>query len=122
MGAKTSSMRLQKIQSSQAGRKTGTVKKKPARNRALNQLRRPPSMMGRRIAAKARRHSKPRLRALVTGGAVRLGRAIALALARAGMDVAIGYHRSTREARRTPRDPGRHGGPPAARAGAPGRP
>ena len=60
--------------------------------------------MGSRIASKARRHSKPRLRALVTGGAVRLGRAIALALARAGMDVAIGYHRSSREARRTVRD------------------
>jgi NAD(P)-dependent dehydrogenase (short-subunit alcohol dehydrogenase family) len=39
--------------------------------------------------------------ALVTGGAVRLGRAIALALARAGMDVAIGYHRSAEDARRT---------------------
>jgi NAD(P)-dependent dehydrogenase (short-subunit alcohol dehydrogenase family) len=43
---------------------------------------------------------KPR-RALVTGGAVRLGRAIALALADAGMDVAIGYGHSTREAGRT---------------------
>jgi NAD(P)-dependent dehydrogenase (short-subunit alcohol dehydrogenase family) len=45
-----------------------------------------------------------RARALVTGGAVRVGRAIALALARAGMDVAIGYHRSAREARRTVRE------------------
>jgi NAD(P)-dependent dehydrogenase (short-subunit alcohol dehydrogenase family) len=44
---------------------------------------------------------KERRRALVTGGAVRLGRAIALALARAGMDVAIGYHRSAPAARRT---------------------
>jgi NAD(P)-dependent dehydrogenase (short-subunit alcohol dehydrogenase family) len=43
-------------------------------------------------------------RALVTGGAIRVGRAIALALARAGMDVAIGYHRSAREARRTVHD------------------
>ena len=43
-------------------------------------------------------------RALVTGGAIRLGRAIALELARAGMDVAIGYHRSARQARRTVRD------------------
>src|SRR5712691_6288472 len=43
-------------------------------------------------------------RALVTGGAIRLGRAIALALARAGMDVAIGYHRSARPARQTVRD------------------
>lgn len=41
--------------------------------------------------------------ALVTGGAVRVGRAIALALAGAGMDVAIGYHRSVDEARRTVR-------------------
>jgi NAD(P)-dependent dehydrogenase (short-subunit alcohol dehydrogenase family) len=40
----------------------------------------------------------------VTGGAVRLGRVIALALGRSGMDVAIGYHRSGREARRTVRD------------------
>jgi pteridine reductase len=39
--------------------------------------------------------------ALVTGGAVRVGRAIALALADAGMDVAVGYHRSAAEARRT---------------------
>jgi NAD(P)-dependent dehydrogenase (short-subunit alcohol dehydrogenase family) len=35
----------------------------------------------------------------VTGGAVRVGRAIALGLVRAGMDVAIGYHRSRRDAR-----------------------
>jgi NAD(P)-dependent dehydrogenase (short-subunit alcohol dehydrogenase family) len=41
-----------------------------------------------------------RRRALVTGGAVRVGQAIALALARAGMDVAIGYYRSGRAARR----------------------
>ncbi len=39
--------------------------------------------------------------ALVTGGAVRVGRAIALALAEAGADVAIGYHRSSAEARAT---------------------
>ncbi len=44
---------------------------------------------------------KERSRALVTGGAVRLGRAIALALAGDGMDVAIAYHRSARAARRT---------------------
>jgi NAD(P)-dependent dehydrogenase (short-subunit alcohol dehydrogenase family) len=36
----------------------------------------------------------------VTGGAIRVGRAIALALARAGMDVAIGYYRSGGAARR----------------------
>ena len=47
---------------------------------------------------------KERPRALVTGGAIRVGRAIALALAGAGMDVAIGYHRSSAEARRTVRD------------------
>ena len=39
--------------------------------------------------------------ALVTGGAVRVGRAIALALAREGADVAIGYLRSAPAARRT---------------------
>jgi NAD(P)-dependent dehydrogenase (short-subunit alcohol dehydrogenase family) len=39
----------------------------------------------------------------VTGGAVRVGRAIALALARAGMDVAIGYHHSGAAAARTVR-------------------
>jgi NAD(P)-dependent dehydrogenase (short-subunit alcohol dehydrogenase family) len=39
--------------------------------------------------------------ALVTGGAARLGRAIALELARAGADVAIGYRTSARAARAT---------------------
>ncbi|HET8578176.1 MAG TPA: SDR family oxidoreductase [Methylomirabilota bacterium] len=42
--------------------------------------------------------------ALVTGGAVRVGRAIALALGRAGADVAIGYRRSGVPARRTVRE------------------
>ncbi len=42
--------------------------------------------------------------ALVTGGAVRVGRAIALALARDGADVAIGYLRSAAEATRTVRE------------------
>jgi pteridine reductase len=37
--------------------------------------------------------------ALVTGGAVRLGRAISLELARAGYDVAVNYHRSAAAAR-----------------------
>ena len=52
---------------------------------------------------------KARPRALVTGGAVRLGRAIALGLANAGFDVAIGYHRSARAARSTVRDLRRRG-------------
>jgi NAD(P)-dependent dehydrogenase (short-subunit alcohol dehydrogenase family) len=56
-----------------------------------------------------KRASRARPRALVTGGAVRVGRAIALVLARAGMDVAIGYHRSAREARRTVHEIERHG-------------
>ena len=37
----------------------------------------------------------------MTGGAIRVGRAIALALAEAGFDVAIGFHRSAAAARRT---------------------
>ncbi|HJR02469.1 MAG TPA: SDR family NAD(P)-dependent oxidoreductase, partial [Methylomirabilota bacterium] len=41
--------------------------------------------------------------ALVTGGAVRLGREIALALAESGADVAVGYHRSSAAARATVR-------------------
>src|SRR5213596_4147482 len=96
VGANTSSMRLQKIQRSQAVRKTGTVKKKPAMKRTLNQFLTRDDMTDSRI-------TPHRPRALVTGGAVRVGRAIALALARAGMDVAIGYHRSARDARQTVR-------------------
>src|SRR5437016_6438935 len=92
IGANTSSMRLQKIQRSQAVRKTGTVKKKPAMKRTLNQFFTRDDMIESRI-------TPPRPRALITGGARRVGRAIALALARAGLDVAIGYHRSAREAR-----------------------
>src|SRR5439155_310700 len=38
-----------------------------------------------------------------TGGAIRLGRAIALGLADAGFDVVIGYHRSRADARATVR-------------------
>ena len=45
--------------------------------------------------------TKKRRRALVTGGAIRVGRAIALALARCGIDVVIGYNRSTSAARQT---------------------
>jgi NAD(P)-dependent dehydrogenase (short-subunit alcohol dehydrogenase family) len=44
---------------------------------------------------------KIRRRALVTGGAIRVGRAIALALAEAGFDVVIAFHRSAADARRT---------------------
>ena len=39
--------------------------------------------------------------ALVTGGAIRLGRAIALELARTGFDVAVNFHRSAAGARAT---------------------
>ncbi len=60
----------------------------------------PPHAVG--TPKKARSPARPR--ALVTGGAVRVGRAIALALARAGMDVAIGYHSSAAPARRTARE------------------
>ena len=38
---------------------------------------------------------------MITGGAKRLGRATALALARAGADVAITFHRSARDAQHT---------------------
>src|SRR5438552_9272270 len=107
IGKNTSSMRLQKIQRSHAVRKTGTVKKKPAMKRTLNQFFTRDDMTDSRI-------TPHRPRALVTGGAVRVGRAIALALARAGMDVAIGYHRSARAARATVREIERHGGRGAA--------
>jgi NAD(P)-dependent dehydrogenase (short-subunit alcohol dehydrogenase family) len=42
--------------------------------------------------------------ALVTGGAVRVGRALALGLAKAGADVVIDYHSSDEEARDTVRE------------------
>src|SRR5947208_391186 len=100
MGAKTSSMRLQKIHRSHAVRKTGTVKKKPAMKRDLSQFLSPVTMSNSRIASRATGDGRERGRALVTGGAIRVGRRIAMALARAGMDVAIGYHRSGRAARR----------------------
>ncbi len=47
--------------------------------------------------------------ALITGAARRLGRVSALALARAGADVAITFHHSTREARETVVDLSAHG-------------
>jgi len=46
------------------------------------------------------RDTGSRARALVTGGAVRVGRQISLALARAGYDVAVHYNRSVEDARR----------------------
>jgi 3-oxoacyl-[acyl-carrier protein] reductase/pteridine reductase len=52
---------------------------------------------------------KIRPRALVTGGAVRVGRALALALADAGFDVAVTFHRSAADARRTVDDLRRRG-------------
>jgi pteridine reductase len=63
----------------------------------------------------------------VTGGAIRVGRAIALALADAGMDVAVSYHHSGAAAARTVREIERRGGraialrADLARAGAPRR-
>ena len=42
--------------------------------------------------------------ALITGGAVRIGRAIALRLAQAGYDIALHYNRSSGEANRTADD------------------
>src|SRR5262245_19648005 len=56
------------------------------------------------MSSQGPRAVKERPRALVTGGAVRVGRAVALALAREGMDVAIAYHRSAQAARRTRRE------------------
>lgn len=53
-------------------------------------------------------------RALVTGGAVRVGRAIALALADAGYDVTVHYHRSERDAKRTVRELRDRGGEASA--------
>jgi NAD(P)-dependent dehydrogenase (short-subunit alcohol dehydrogenase family) len=72
----------------------------------------PPSRslgLKKRVAQARPRAPRTRPRALVTGGAIRVGRAIALALARAGMDVAIGYHRSAGPARRTVREIEAHG-------------
>ena len=67
--------------------------------RTFSQFRRRPDIVSitpSEVSAKANTRA-----ALVTGGAVRVGSAIALALARADRDVAIGYHRSVDEARRT---------------------
>src|SRR4029450_6860439 len=96
IGPKTSSIRLQKIHRSHAVRKTGTVTKKPAMKRTLSQLR----MVAPRIASRATGARRVHRRALVTGGAVRGGQAIALAVAGGGVEVAVGYHRSGRAARR----------------------
>lgn len=48
--------------------------------------------------------------ALITGAAVRIGRRIALALAREGWDIALHYNRSENEARRTAEDISAAGG------------
>jgi 3-oxoacyl-[acyl-carrier protein] reductase/pteridine reductase len=45
--------------------------------------------------------AKPRRVALITGGAIRIGREVALTLARAGMDIAITYRGSADEAHHT---------------------
>ncbi|MBI4343848.1 MAG: SDR family oxidoreductase [Candidatus Omnitrophica bacterium] len=51
---------------------------------------------------------------LVTGGARRVGRAIALALAERSAHVVISYRSSAADARRAVRELGRHGGRPSA--------
>jgi NAD(P)-dependent dehydrogenase (short-subunit alcohol dehydrogenase family) len=56
------------------------------------------------MSSQGPRGVKERPRALVTGGAARVGRAVALALAREGIHVAIAYHRAAAAARRTRRD------------------
>lgn len=55
-------------------------------------------------AAPAASDDASRRVALVTGGAIRVGRAIALGLARAGLDVAITYRTSDKEAQATVAD------------------
>src|SRR5947209_19077082 len=78
IGKNTPSMRLQKIQRSHAVRKTGTVKKKPAMKRTLNQFFTRDDMPDSRV-------TPHRPRAPVTGGALRGGRGVGLARPRAGM-------------------------------------
>lgn len=60
-------------------------------------------MQNREARSQARPQARPLLgkTALITGGAKRLGRASALALAQAGADVAITFNHSAREARAT---------------------
>ncbi|MBT8461352.1 MAG: SDR family oxidoreductase [Gemmatimonadetes bacterium] len=65
---------------------------------------------------------KPGRRALVTGGAVRVGRAICLTLGKAGYRVAVHYRTSQRDAAATVRDLKRMGGRPAAVRADLGRP
>src|SRR5438270_9561232 len=52
-------------------------------------------------AAAAAQHELTGKHAIVTGGAKRIGREIALELARAGADVAITFRNSDRDARKT---------------------
>jgi NAD(P)-dependent dehydrogenase (short-subunit alcohol dehydrogenase family) len=73
-------------------------------SRTLNQFRDGPGIAARIRPQRSGAVKKLAGRtALVTGGAVRVGRAIALALAGQGCDVAIGYHRSAAAARATER-------------------
>src|SRR5438046_4525724 len=82
----------------------GTVTKTPVRKRTLSQLRRLHVIAAMRPYGPERVKKLTGKAALVTGGAVRVGRAIALALAREGADVAIAYLRSGVAAKTTVRD------------------
>lgn len=91
----------------------GTVTKNPVIKRTLNQER-SVLAMARKIKPQGQGQVKERAPlagrvALVTGGAVRLGQAITLALAREGCRVAIHYHRSAGAARATAREARRLG-------------
>ncbi len=59
--------------------------------------------------ARRKKRENPRGVALVTGGAVRIGRAICLGLAESGFDIAVHCHRSTRAATELVKQLGRQG-------------
>src|SRR5262249_58977581 len=101
-GGRKSWMESQKTKSSHGVAIAGTVTKKPVRNRTFNQLRSHTGIGARRPHGPNQVKELTGKVALVTGGAVRVGRAIALGLAAAGADVAIGYRRSTPAAPATP--------------------